>query len=1275
MAKLVGGKKSTRGSAVVSMTLVSLSACLAGCVQEAENRGRIEAERAHQAQRLAQIETRQEMSDHGLRDRLAQVESLARATEIQQLRNEIQALGRDHRHEPATATGQADQRERPNTGTMNNLPIVRGSFVNSLDRPVDIAAILSKDGDERPFATVESGRRIDVKMYPGNQWRIRANGVVFAEYESGPNDGQVVDLKAISQSWLAQAEPRSPVTPTSDTTSAPVDSELATVAHTFDNSGRSQAAHIFAVLVDPQSGEELAVPYAVIEPGKKVDLFVLPTSRWRILSPGSPAEQPTTLAEYIPTRAAVRTVNLQRLIEAYAAQSDTPKLPMTIMGGADPADPGVLAPVPADNPPIAPTVLCKFVNDYAAEASPAEAKRLRDVDLFEVDVDPATGQRRATPRMHLKVGGEVSLYVPAGSRWQVRDGSRIVAEYQPGESLSTELRLGAMAEAWSGQPKDARFPVTTVPGAALAAATRDYVSVHALALNKAASTIRTFVNTTGREVKLVLLARGDDAASVAETEYAKLGHGQSVGVTAIAGLVWRVISGNEIIAEFEESADLGNTVGGHLDLNSLRRAWWSQAEPRPPMTTLKMIDFEQDSPEGRWIAAATVDDQTKLLYESFKVTKMQDGLTLDFELTTGDHWFFRRGPRASSAWFFVGATDANGATIFSNQDESTSFSVSKGEQAELIVDMGYRPNANDRTKQTIELVRDHRGDAGLALLNMTREDAAWNKWISHDQSPTWHRWSAEERASSGIADGFSGELLASQRSSYLGYNVALMDPDRLAEVSGTRDRLHPIFKITPDDSRDWSTYGTAYRIPWTFLLEPQVQGKSDEHMEVFTSSEQRQKSISASQSYGFAELSQSSENLDMEKKELACKRASKWASEYWLILHKAYAQLDPQFVQAVLNLPLTNGGIDDEAANVFFETYGTDYPVATLYGGRAYLEEYVSKTEIENEVSKGSSGKIEMQTTAGVGGNSAALKHGVANENKTRTTRGASVVLGSKPYWYSGGSGGTFETWDIGENKKLAPIMVMLRPINELMVPKLLQASSRIPVRSEDVQARASAISTARKAYTFRMGRAADKRKAGHTVSVNRSQVCEFTLNSIWLISSDDSNTPDPYGYVTLQAPKSMSPELSKVWERGRDKADDKDSTTKWKVNEILPGSNNPIATKKFYFAANVPISEREVELVVHLKDYYTGRPTSNDPLLGFTLKYPVGFYPQARMTSNPDRPGGLVTSINEKISKKEFGEMGWEVSWTLGFVAEPDNTSNLPKFLDLPNPSVKKNP
>lgn len=654
-----------------------------------------------------------------------------------------------------------------------------------------------------------------------------------------------------------------------------------------------------------------------------------------------------------------------------------------------------------------------------------------------------------------------------------------------------------------------------------------------------------WINTSEELLKVFALYPDAYTGAIVEDLYAVAEAGETASLDMYAGNVWRIKRGDETVGEYFTLEILEQT----LTFAAIEDAWKNQPTEEDSEGLIRPITYldARIDPEGNWISE---DDDFR---EHFNVALRDDGGVL-VERSNGELWSFRPTGTAPDTYIYDSSFDEIDRTTFVGKyAEEVALAFDSAQNARLRVGESFIQMSRDDTASIPRTL-------ALSLIN----DPEWDAWIGTDQgdASTMPRYTSADWANMPIAEGFAGELIGSKLASYRGFNALLMDPLTLGSNPGV-DGRSLIFELTDDKTLEWTTAGTAYRVPWSYFLQPEIGGSAETQTSLFFSESQSQDSwgvdvtLPQGISVGHKETSDT-----LESKNEVSIRAQKWSSEYWLILNKRYARLSDTFVASVRALPElppepAAGASRTAYDNAYyhyaglFETFGTHYPLSVLYGGRAYLEEKYTASEVANSFSSQTGVKYEREATLSAGGSkgsvSVPIKTSVGFETAESNSSKQKNEDGRRVFWFSGGEGPTFDMWQISQNKLLQPIRVDLRPVHEVVLPKLFRAVD--PDDFEFVKKRGDDIERALCRYL----KGPDATRLGGLST--RPIAIGVSVSSIMLTIEDDegaANSIEAYGTVNLLAAKDgvafQSTVAKTVWSVSE--ANDKS----WPLNTSLPG-------------------------------------------------------------------------------------------------------------------------
>jgi len=371
--------------------------------------------------------------------------------------------------------------------------------------------------------------------------------------------------------------------------------------------------------------------------------------------------------------------------------------------------------------------------------------------------------------------------------------------------------------------------------------------------------------------------------------------------------------------------------------------------------------------------------------------------------------------------------------------------------------------------------------------------------------------------------GFVNDPLHPEHHSRKGYNVLRMNPANLLE-KGTVSYAPPVFRPMDPNSLKYRLEG-GYRVPHEFLFSDVPQAATQSTTQSYFSESERRKGMSVGVSGNVqvgpakigASAEHSTERTILEGSGRVSIVSSKFFSSYWLTLVKARARLHPQFIEWVMTrLP----GADEGEFKRFFETFGTHYPLSTLYGGKAMQEALVLTEKFAAKATTTTGGGVDVN---GIGGKvSVSDMESLRKEDESKKERAV----------FLGGDGTNFDTWSSGSEKRFAPIRVDLHPIWELIRPELLPGFPR-----ERVIALQSRMKSMLDEY-LRQG-------AADAAIDAQPRVVDVTIEDLQVVSGDDGwddgkGGPDLWGFIDLQVTRTGLPdplERTILWDTSREKA------------------------------------------------------------------------------------------------------------------------------------------
>jgi len=273
-----------------------------------------------------------------------------------------------------------------------------------------------------------------------------------------------------------------------------------------------------------------------------------------------------------------------------------------------------------------------------------------------------------------------------------------------------------------------------------------------------------------------------------------------------------------------------------------------------------------------------------------------------------------------------------------------------------------------------------------------------------------------------------------------GYHILKMNPLYL-QRRGINSNI-AVFAQYPQDARRYKVTG-AYKIPEWYIHSPILQSDSELAFRLFFSEQERMAGFSRNVSQeggtsykevgvsvGYKETHESGQT-ELNSNEQTAVFGEKVVQKYWLTLDKRRVALNAPFRAAVVKLAGEN--FDDQTlVHRFFDNYGTHFPLGVLYGGRCFHEEYVSR----GTVMKGLTQALSKETTVGIKGKvvEVALSAGYGTQNAAKAT--TVNELRNLKVRTIGGTGTTFDSFDVTSANDAVPVSLALRPIHELLRPE-----------------------------------------------------------------------------------------------------------------------------------------------------------------------------------------------------------------------------------------------
>lgn len=305
-------------------------------------------------------------------------------------------------------------------------------------------------------------------------------------------------------------------------------------------------------------------------------------------------------------------------------------------------------------------------------------------------------------------------------------------------------------------------------------------------------------------------------------------------------------------------------------------------------------------------------------------------------------------------------------------------------------------------------------------------------------------------------DAAAGAVGSDQVSSVLGYarcgyHQIFMNPAKLESNGLDGARGNPIFARRSDRTAGQYRLEGNYRVPLDFFLETRKDGEETRMSRLCTSQDELMNTVAGGQSlivdtnvsvggtFGVPPVQASATvgtnmafgggsefarmiSSNSSKTDMLSVR-SKWSAEFWLMLNKKEAALSQAFRRDFLALREKKSRA---AFDEFFKKYGTHYPIASYFGGKATEVEVISMASLTHSV------KYDR-------GNNLAVGHFKSNRaSSDGSTTGFSTENRNAHVVFSGGDGTNYDGWSKSNVVQYVPIKVYLRPIWELSTADLL---------------------------------------------------------------------------------------------------------------------------------------------------------------------------------------------------------------------------------------------
>jgi hypothetical protein len=292
----------------------------------------------------------------------------------------------------------------------------------------------------------------------------------------------------------------------------------------------------------------------------------------------------------------------------------------------------------------------------------------------------------------------------------------------------------------------------------------------------------------------------------------------------------------------------------------------------------------------------------------------------------------------------------------------------------------------------------------------------------------------------GVASDLALESLTCATYARRGYNVLYMDLMNLAE-NGLALKNKPLFKPVANSAGNYYQRGDDYRIPRDLLMDGGGNTLSSQSkMAAYFGSTELQEGFSGSVKIeggsskipgagrlysGKAELRASYDQTLVNSEKTVTVVREKFGYDFWLILNKKRATLHDTLVARLKTVAL--GSPKDVTA--FYEEYGTHYPLAQLFGGRA--EEHTRITE------QGASTAIKKSLGATVGVDTPLAEGEVSLDVRSGFSKSVDWSKENTTVNFTGSAGTDFASWSLPPVKDYVPLKAYLRPIGEIVHPEL----------------------------------------------------------------------------------------------------------------------------------------------------------------------------------------------------------------------------------------------
>lgn len=452
--------------------------------------------------------------------------------------------------------------------------------------------------------------------------------------------------------------------------------------------------------------------------------------------------------------------------------------------------------------------------------------------------------------------------------------------------------------------------------------------------------------------------------------------------------------------------------------------------------------------------------------------------------------------------------------------------------------------ATGAERQSLTIKPDTAGGAEQDFASLSGDEQYFD-WLTAEQprlleekSPALLAW----------AEGFKGQTLDIDTESRKGYHILRLNPTKLQD-KGLGSSAALIFKRFPQESKDYDLE-RGFMIPNEFLLNPLWDSEGSKSVNMYFSESERTQSFSLNVGVSAgkpgkeeggqktppgpkvgAKYERKEEKSAFSETERISITSTRWGAQFWLTVRKDKIQLSDLFKQEVRKL-----SSDYADYKLFFETFGTHYPLSTLYGGMAYYEEFATMDKVGSAISKSNS--FSVSGSAPVKGVEVAAEVGYSNSDSSRMAE-MQRQENAKFITRGGYTGANFDQWQLSdtESKSLVPIKVDLRPVWELVWPRKFDATDS--TSAADIMAKQNIMRTMYDKYIEE-----ENRSITQYASL-KPRIFAVRIDSVRVVEDDDDggDGPDLWGYlnffvfkdklipISFDKPKNLAASVWSVWD------------------------------------------------------------------------------------------------------------------------------------------------